>query len=66
MDGKRIEAIRVYLSQGSQAKRNKNMQILRKKGEINKSEQNHHKNIYPMISGNETANGLPQYLKYGI
>ena len=39
VEAKRLEAIRVYLSQGSQAKKNKNYHLMRKNGEINYSSQ---------------------------
>lgn len=47
LEAKRLDAIKVYLSHNNELKRNKNIEILRKKGEINYSQQNH-KNVYPL------------------
>lgn len=61
VESKRLDAIKVYLSHSNQAKRHKNMNILRKKGEMNFSEQSHRIN-YPTAIGNSDITNFPQYM----
>jgi hypothetical protein len=58
IDSKRIKTIRMYMSQGSRSKRNKNMNILKKNGDYNVKNKYHPK-VYPIIFGKEVIDQMP-------
>ena len=60
-EAKRLDALRIYLSQGERAKKNKNLNILRTKGEINYNE-NIYKNNHPMMIGTDLNKGIPEHI----
>jgi hypothetical protein len=61
VEAKRLDALRVYLSQGDQAKQTKNINILRKRGELNINDQVYRNTNTQMIP-NDSNTGITSYL----
>ena len=64
-EANRLDALRVYLSQADQAKRNKNLNILRKRGELNINDQIY-RNTNPIMMQSDLEGVAPSYLKYKL
>lgn len=64
-EANRLDALRVYLSQADQAKRNKNLNILRKRGELNINDQIY-RNTNPLMVQSDLEGVAPSYLKYEL